>query len=190
MFSLEVVLEIFVHIMIIKQANFWAFWVIFFSCIFNCECFQASLPVSAVPGTPKTSKKKQCAGPSNLTHAKTKPRCRVKRVHWCLPGLHSVAQFLRSVPPEGFLSTIVGKILGTQAVKIEGTILHVNLIRLWERNELNLILLSTSLQVVSEVRIYNFQVNYFLTAQRLHVRITQAHWRAFGFVLPYIILVP
>ena len=44
--------------------------------------------------------------------------------------------------------------------------------------------------MVSEVRIHNFQVAYFLTARRLHVRITQAHWRAFGFVLPYIILGP
>ena len=43
---------------------------------------------------------------------------------------------------------------------------------------------------MSEVRIHNFQVNYYLTAQRLHVRITQAHWRAFGFVLPYINLGP
>ena len=75
-------------------------------------------------------------------------------------------------------------------MKIEGTVLHVNLIRLRERNELNLILLATGLQVVSEVRIHNFQVTYFLTARRLHVRITQAHWRAFGFVLPYIILGP
>ena len=175
MLSPEVVLKIFVHFMIIKQANFWAFWVIFFSCIFNRECFQASLPVSAVPGTPKTLEQKQCAGPSNLTHTKTKPRCRVKRVHWCLPGLHSVAQFLCSVPPEGFLNTIVRKISETWAVQIEGTILHVNLIRLWERNELNLILLATSLQVVSEVRIHNFQVNYYLTAWRLHIRITQAH---------------
>ena len=94
------------------------------------------------------------------------------------------------MPPEGFLSTIVRKVSETQAVKIEGTILHVNLIRLRERNELNLILLATGLQVVSEVRIHNFQVTYFLTARRLHVRITQAHWRAFGFVLPYIILGP
>ena len=44
--------------------------------------------------------------------------------------------------------------------------------------------------MVSEVRIHNHQVTYFLTARRLHVRITQAHWRAFGFVLPYIILGP
>ena len=176
--------------MIIKAADFEHCWVISFCYIFNCECFQASLPVSAVPGTPERSEQKQCAGPFNIAHAKTKPRCRVKRVHWCLPGLHSVAQFLRSVPPEGFLSTIVRKVSETRAMKIEGTILHVNLIRLREKNELNLILLATGLQVVSEVRIHNFQVTYFLTAQRLHVRITQAHWRAFGFVLPYIILGP
>ena len=176
--------------MIIKPANFVHCWVISFCYNFNCECFQASLLVSAVPGTPERSEQKQCAGPSNLAHTKTKRRCRVKRVHWCLPGLHSVAQFLRSVPPEGFLSTIVRKVSETQAVKIEGTILHINLLRLWERNKLNLVLLATGLQVVSEVRIHNFQVTYFLTARRLHVHITQAHWRAFGFVLPYIILGP
>ena len=75
-------------------------------------------------------------------------------------------------------------------MNIEGTIVHVNLVRFLERKELNLILLARSLQVVSEVRIHNFQVTYFLTTRRLHVRITQAHWRAFGFVLPYIILGP
>ena len=94
------------------------------------------------------------------------------------------------MPPEGFLNTILGKISETRAVRIVGTTLHVNLIRLWEKNELNLILLATSLQVVSEVRIHNFQVNYYLTARRLHVRLTQAHWRTFGFVLPYINLGP
>jgi len=94
------------------------------------------------------------------------------------------------VPPEGFLSTILGKISETRAVRIIGTTLHVNVIRLRERNELNLILLATSLRVVNEVRIHNFQVNYYLTARRLHVRLTQAHWRAFGFVLPYINLGP
>ena len=129
MFSPEVVLKIFVHIMMIKQANF-EHLSHFFSCIFNCKCFQASLPVSAVPGTLETSEKKQCAGPSKHTHAKTKPRCRVKWVNWCLSGLHSVAQFLRSVAPEGFLNTILGKVLETCVVKIVGTTLHVNLIRL------------------------------------------------------------
>ena len=143
-----------------------------------------------MPRTPERAEQRQSAGPSNLAHARTKPRCRVKRVRWCLPGLHSVAQFLRSVPPETFLSTIVGKISETRAVKIQGTVLHINLIRLREKNELNLILLATGLRVVSEVRIHNHQVAYFLTARRLHVRITQAHWRAFGFVLPYIILGP
>ena len=117
-----------------------------------------------MPGTPERGEQKQSAGPSNLAHARTKPRCRVKRVRWCLPGLHSVAQFLRSVPPETFLSTIVGKVSETRAVKIQGTILHINLLRLREKNELNLILLATGLRVVSEVRIHNHQVTYFLTA--------------------------
>ena len=75
-------------------------------------------------------------------------------------------------------------------MKIVGTSLHISLIHLRERNELNLILLATSLQVVSEVRIHNFQVNYYLTIRRLHVCLKQAHWRAFGFVLPYINLGP
>ena len=117
-----------------------------------------------MPGTPERGEQKQSAGPSNLAHARTKPRCRVKRVRWCLPGLHSVAQFLRSVPPETFLSTVVGKISETRAVKIQGTVLHINLIRLREKNELSLILLATGLRVVSEVRIHNHQVAYFLTA--------------------------
>ena len=71
-------------------------------------------------------------------------------------------------------------------MRIIGTTLHVNVIRLQERNELNLILLATSLRVVNEVRIHNFQINFYLTARKQHIRLTKAHWRVVGFFLPYV----
>ena len=86
------------------------------------------------PETCKASEKKSCPEPSKPTHAKTKPRCRVKRVNWCLPGLHSIAHFLCSASLEGFPYAILGKILETRAVRIIGTTLHVNVIRLQEKD--------------------------------------------------------
>ena len=77
-----------------------------------------------------------------------------------------VAHFLQSASPEAFPYTILGKISETHAVRIIGTTLHVNVIRLWEKDELNLILLVTSLRVVDQVKIHNFQINFYLTACR------------------------
>ena len=116
------------------------------------------------PKTCKALEKKLCPEPSKPICAKTKPRRRVKRVNWCLPGLYFVAHFLRSVLPEGFPYTILGKISEAHAVRIIGTTLHVNVIRLQEKDELNLILLATSLWVVNKVKIHNFKINFYLTA--------------------------
>ena len=113
--------------------------------------------------TCKASEEKPCPEPSKPICAKTKPRRRVKRVNWCLPGLYSVAHFLQSVSPKGFPYTILGKISKACGVRIIGTTLHVNVIRLREKDELNLILLATSLRVVNKVRIHNFQINFYLT---------------------------
>ena len=43
-----------------------------------------------------------------------------------------------------------------------------------------------SLCVVDKVKIHNFQINFYLTTCRQHIRLTKAHSRAIGCVLPYV----
>ena len=101
-----------------------------------------------------------------------KPKCRVKRINWCLPGLYSIAQFLHGVSPEDPPCTIVEKISKTKAVYVTGTTLHVHALHLHKKDELKFILLATYLHLVDEVRIHNFHIYHFLTFKRAHVRIT------------------
>lgn len=115
-----------------------------------------------------------------------KPKCRVKRVNWCLPELHSVAQFLRSVSPEGPPCTVIEKIAETKAIYIIGTTLHVHVLELHWKDELNLISLATQFHIVDEVRIHNFHLNFYLMSRRVHVRIVPAYWRTVHFIFPYI----
>ena len=100
-----------------------------------------------------------------------KPKCRVKPVNWVLPGLYSVARFLCDQSPEGPPCNVIEKLPETNAVYIIGTTLHVHPIRLRFKDELNLILLATRFCIVDEVRIHNFQVNFFLTARRVHMSV-------------------
>ena len=93
-----------------------------------------------------------------------KPKCRVKRINWCLPGLYSIAQFLRGVSPEGPPCTIVEKISKTKVVYVIGTTLHVHMLHLCKKDELNLISLATHLRLVDDVRIHNFHLNHFFCA--------------------------
>ena len=104
-----------------------------------------------------------------------KPKCRVKRVNWCLPGLYSIAQFLRGVSPAGPPCTVIEKVSETKAVYVIGTTFHVHVLQLCKRDKVNFILLATHLRLVDEVRIHNFHINHYLTARRAHVRITPAH---------------
>ena len=39
--------------------------------------------------------------PFKPPHVSVKPKRKVKRINWCLPGLYSIAQFLREVSPKG-----------------------------------------------------------------------------------------
>ena len=104
-----------------------------------------------------------------------KPKCRVKRVNWCLPGLYSIAQFLRGVSPEGPPYTIIEEVSNTKAVYVIGTTLHVHVLQLCKKNKVNVILLATHLCLVDEVRIHNFHINHYLIARRAHVCITPPH---------------
>ena len=115
-----------------------------------------------------------------------KPKQRVKRVNWCLLGFYSLAQFLRSVSVEGFPCEVVERKAATKAVYIIGRTLHIHVLHLRKRDELNFILLATSLRVVTEVWIHNFEIHFFLTWRREHVCLTQGHWSTVEFVLPYI----
>ena len=116
----------------------------------------------------------------------TKPRCRVRRISWGLSNLYSIAKFLQNWSIDGPPSIVLEKTSETQAVYILGTTLHVHVLKLRKKEEVNLILLATQLQLVDEVRIHSFHLHYYLTPRRTHVRITPSHWETVRFVLPYI----
>ena len=134
----------------------------------------------------RTKKLKVRRSPHPFKRVGTKPKRWVKRVNWCLPGLYSLAQFLRSVSVEGFPYDVVERIAAIRAVYIIGRTLHIHVLHLRKRDELNFILFATSLRVVTEVRIHNFEIHFFLTWRREHVCLTQAHWNTVEFFLPYI----
>ena len=115
-----------------------------------------------------------------------KPRRRVKRINWCLPGLYSIAYFLHEQSLEGPPGIIVEKFYETKAVYIIGTTLHVHLLHLRKRDELNLISLTTHFRLANEVRIHSFEISHFYSARREHICITPSRWEAVEFVLPYI----
>ena len=115
-----------------------------------------------------------------------KPKRRVKHINWCLPGLYSIAQFLHEVSPEGPPCIILEKIFETKAMYVIGTTLHVHVLHLQNRDELNLISLTMHFCLVDEVRIHSFHLNHFFSVRRKHIRITPSHWEAVEFVLPYI----
>ena len=87
---------------------------------------------------------------------------------------------------KGFPCEVVERIAATKAVYIIDRTLHVHILHLRKRDELNFILLATSLGVVTKVRIHNFEIHYYLTWRREHVRLTQGYWNTIDFVLPYI----
>lgn len=161
----------------------------------NCF-YQASSLVSAAPRKPRlTTREYRQAwakklypkpSPTSFKRVGVKPKCRVKRVHWVLPGLYSIAQFLCSVLPNGFPYVVIDKLAVTKAIYIIGTTLHVHVLHIRKKDELNFILLATHLRLVDEVKIHNFHLHFYINSQRLHVRITLSHWETVKFYLPYI----
>lgn len=115
-----------------------------------------------------------------------KPRCRVKRISWGLSKLYSISKFLQSLSIDGPPSIVLEKTSETQAVYILGTTLHVHVLKLRRKDEINFILLATQLQLVDEVCIHSFQLHFYFTPRRTHVRITPSHWETVRFVLPFI----
>ena len=115
-----------------------------------------------------------------------KPRRRVKCINWCLPCLYSIAHFLHEQSPEGPLGIIVEKVSETKAVYIIGTTLHIHLLHLRKRDELNLISITTHFCLVNEVRIHSFEISHFYSARHEHICITPSRWEAVEFVLPCI----
>ena len=69
----------------------------------------------------------------------------MKQVSWWLLDLYSTAQFLRGISPEGPPSIVIDKISSTKAVYVIGTTLHVHVLDLKKKDELNLIALATHL---------------------------------------------
>ena len=81
---------------------------------------------------------------------------------------------------------IVEKVSETKSIYIIGTTLHVHILHIRKKDELNFISLATHLHLVNEVRVHVFQVDFFLTARRFHTHIVPSRWEAVQFVLPYI----
>ena len=98
----------------------------------------------------------------------------------------STTKFLRGVSPKGPPSIVIEKIFDTKVVYIIGTTLHLHVLHLKKKDELNLITLATHLRIVDEVRIHNFHLTFYLTKNREHVCFTQVYWGIVQFVLPYI----
>ena len=146
-------------------------------CCFTAQEYRKQWAQKLHPTTPP---------PFKPPHVSVKPKCRVKCINLCLPGLYSIVQFLRGVSPEGPLCTIVEKISETKAIYVIGTTLHVHVLQLYKNDELNLISLAMHLCLVDKVRIHNFHLNHFFTVRRKNVCITLAYWRTVKFVLPYI----
>lgn len=107
-------------------------------------------------------------------------------MNWVLPGLYSVAHFLRNQSPVGPPGIVIEKVLKSGCAYVIGQTLHVNVLQLRSRNELNFILLITYFGLVDEVRIHNFHFYYFLTSRRLHVCIKDAPWITVKYILPFI----
>ena len=89
-----------------------------------------------------------------------KPKCRVKRVNWVLPGLYFVARFLRGVSPEGPPCAVLEKVSETKAVYVTGTTLHVHVLHLRKKDKVNFIQLATNMGLVNEVRIHTVLLHY------------------------------
>ena len=101
-----------------------------------------------------------------------KPRHRVKHINWGLTGLYSIASFLHEQSPQGPPSLILEKVFKTKAVYIIGTTLHMHLLNLRKRDELNFISLTTHFCLVNEVRIRYFKISHHFSAKREHICIT------------------
>ena len=97
-----------------------------------------------------------------------------------------MAQFLHSVSPEGPPCAVIEKVSETKAVYVIGTTLHVHVLHLCKKDECNFIQLATHLGLVNEVRIHNFHLHHYLTARKVHIRISPSHWETIQFVLPFI----
>ena len=116
----------------------------------------------------------------------SKPKRRVKKVKWCLPGLYSVAQFLHGLPSNGPLRVIVEKVSQSKFAYIIESTLHVNALQLCTRNELNFISLVTHFHLVEEVRIHTFHLNHYLTSRRAHVCLQSVRWELVKLILCFI----
>ena len=114
-----------------------------------------------------------------------KPKRRVKQVNWSL-GLYTIAPFLHGLPSNGPPRVVIEKVSQTKCAYIVGSTLHVHANHLCTRNELNFISLVTHFQLVEEVRIHTFHLNYFLTARRAHVCIQSVDWEVVKLVLQFV----
>ena len=114
-----------------------------------------------------------------------KPKRRAKQINWSL-GLYTIVHFLHGLPSNGAPHVVIEKVSQTKCAYIVGSTLHVHANHLCTRNELNFISLVTHFQLVEEVRIHTFHLNYFLTTKRAHVCIQGVRWEVVKLILQFV----
>ena len=114
-----------------------------------------------------------------------KPKRQVKKVNWSL-GFYTIARFLHGLPPNGPPHVVIEKVSQSKCAYIIGSTLHVHVNLLCTKNELNFMSLVTHFELVEEVRIHTFHLNYYLTARRAHVRIQGVRWEVVKLILQFV----
>ena len=89
-----------------------------------------------------------------------------------------VVDFLLSLLEKGLPRVVIKKFVETRAVYIVGTVLHVHILHLCKKDEVNSILLATHFGIIDKVWVHNFHIYRYLIAGRIHVRIAQYYWGA------------
>ena len=126
------------------------------------------------------------ATPTFKRSVSSKPKRKVKSVNWSLPGLYSVAQFLRSLSPDGPPANIIEGVAQIGCVYIVDQTLFVDALCLFRTDDLNFISLATHLRLVKEVRIHTFHIDHYLTSQRLHYCLQSTSWGVVRLILSHI----
>ena len=99
--------------------------------------------------------------PFKAPRVNVKPKCRVKRVNWCLPGLYSMLILFVISHLRAPLALSLKKSLALKLCTLLAPLCMCMRCSFRWKDELNLILLATQFCLVEEVRIHNFHLNYF-----------------------------
>ena len=153
------------------------------SCVTSCaKASSSSAPKARLA---KNEFRKFWAKKLKILSLYSKPKRRVKQVSWSL-GLYTIARFLHSFPSNGPPRVVIENVSKSKCAYLVGNTLHVHATQLCTRNELNFISLATHFQLVEEVRIHTFHLDYYFTSRKLHVRIKSMRWEVVKLILQFV----